>query len=255
MDALTAYRLVSSDKQTSLERLAARPEVSREVAYYRENISAVKTADDFVDNTRIFNFAMQAYGLSDMAYAKGLVRKMLQEGIDNPDSIANRMTDQRFAELARDFNFTRFKEATTAFDRITKGVVDKYYRQTLETDAGNLNNGARLALYFERKAETLDSPGAILGDAALLKFVQTSYGLPATMSLLPIEKQEKLLNERLDFKELSDPEKIGDLVSRFLLSWDSQNSQSVEVPPLIGNGGATVGLSVDLLTSIQQIRK
>ena len=38
--------------------------------YYRENIGKVETVDEFVDDSRLLNFALKAYGLEDMSYAK-----------------------------------------------------------------------------------------------------------------------------------------------------------------------------------------
>ena len=50
------------------------------MSIYQANIKTIKTIDDFVKNDRIFKFAMKAYGLEDMAYAKGLIKKLLRRG-------------------------------------------------------------------------------------------------------------------------------------------------------------------------------
>jgi hypothetical protein len=98
---------------------------------------------------------MKAHGLGDMTYAKAFMEKVLEEGVD-AISFANSLSDKRYAEFAKTFNFKAFGEATTSFTKTQQGVVDKYLRQTLEEQAGDENQGVRLALYFQRKAETID---------------------------------------------------------------------------------------------------
>ena len=53
-----------------------------ETAYYLKHIGDVKSIDDFIKDTRLFNYAMKAFGLEDMAYAKAFMRKVLVEGVE-----------------------------------------------------------------------------------------------------------------------------------------------------------------------------
>ncbi|KFJ49665.1 hypothetical protein DK52_2485 [Brucella abortus] len=70
VDTMTSYRLIASNMTRSLQRVSKEPLVERETAYYKENIGNVKSVDDFMADTRLFNYAMKAFGLEDMAYAK-----------------------------------------------------------------------------------------------------------------------------------------------------------------------------------------
>ena len=56
--------------------------MKRATAYYLANIGKVKTVDDFVNNYQLFSYAMKAFGLADMTYAKGLMTKVLNGGVD-----------------------------------------------------------------------------------------------------------------------------------------------------------------------------
>ena len=255
MDALTTYTLFAADASRSLERIQSRADVARDVEYYKENITSVKSPEDLINDHRLYTFVMRAYGLEDISYAKALMRKVLEEGIDDSDALANKLTDPRYTELATDFNFARFGETTTIFEKVKTGVIDKYYDQSLEIEAGDQNDGARLAMYFERKAESLESPYDILSDPALLKFVQTAFALPTQMSFADIEKQADMITERLDLVKLSDPEELDKLVTRFLSLWDINNPDVVEVPPLIAQPLGVQGLSMDLLSSIQNLKR
>ena len=160
-----------------------------------------------------------------------------------------------FRELATDFNFARYGDITTTFERTRSGVIDKYLVQTMEIDAGNQNDGARLAMYFQRKAEGIDGAYDILADPALLQVVQTIFQLPAEMSYQSIEAQADMITRRLDIEDLSDPAKVDELIERFLPMWDLANEQSVAVPPLISGTGTITSFSVDLLASLQNFKK
>ena len=158
LTTLASYTLISSNLTRSLDNVADRPQVARETEYYLAHIEDVKSIDDFLADKRLFAYAMKAFGLSDLTYAKALMRKVLVEGIDESDSLANTLTDLRYRDFAETFNFVRYGEATTVFDRTRQGTVDRYVQQTLEEDAGAQNEGVRLALYFQRKASSITTP-------------------------------------------------------------------------------------------------
>ena len=250
-----AYRLISTDMERSLSRTADKPSVERDVAYYRENIAKVTSVDDFMKNDRVYRFAMKAYGLEDMTYAKAFIRKVLEEGVDERGSLANKLSDGRYRELAEAFNFARYGAATTSFGRTQQGTVDKYVRQTLEEDAGRQNEGVRLALYFQRKAADIDSPFDILADPALLKVVQTATGLSPLTAAADIDKQATLIAARLEIDDLKDPEKLGRFITRFTSMWELENSPAAAAVPTVLTGQPRAfGISGNLLASLQNLK-
>ena len=256
MDALTTYRLFAANSERTLERISQSPLVARETEYYKENIGNIESIDDFVDDRRLLNYALKAYGLEEMSYAKALIKKALEGGVDDDRSFANLLADPRYKEFVTDFNFERYGAATTSFDRVQQGVVDRYYQQEMEQEAGNDNVGARLAIYFERKAEGITSELEILGDRAILQVVQTALGLPQQMSFSSLDRQQEMIKDRLDVEDLSDPEFVKDLTKRFLALWDINNPSSVSVPPLLSTplGSQQQSLSLDLLASLQTFK-
>lgn len=255
MTAAVTYRFYTSNYERVSEAVANKPQVARETEYYLTKIEEVKSIDDLVADSRLFNYMMKAYGLEDMSYAKAFVRKVLEGGVDETDSFANQLTDPRYRELASDFNFARYGEITTTFERTRGGVVDRYQRQSIEEQAGNDNTGARLALYFERRVGEIETPYDILGDVALLQVVRTNLGLPAQISLLDIDKQAQLISARLDIEDLSDPDFVADFLNDFVVRWDAENPEQVSAPtitPLRSSG--IQSFSVDLLTSLQGLK-
>ena len=206
MTAAVTYRLYASNYERLNESVARKPQVARETEYYLSKIEDVKSVDDLMGDFRLYGYVMKAYGLDDMSYAKAFIRKVLEGGVDSSDAFAKQLADPRYAELATDFNFKRYGELATTFERTRSGVAERYQRQSVEEQAGEASTGARLALYFERKAAEIDSPYDILADTALLEVVRTNLGLPAQISFLDIEKQAELITSKLDLKDLSDPD-------------------------------------------------
>lgn len=256
LSASVSYRVITENLDRSLKNTAEKPQVARESKYYLDNISKVKSIDDFLGDDRIYNFAMKAAGLSDMAYAKAFMRKVLTEGIDDPKSFANSLADKRYQKFVETFNFARYNTATTSFERTQQGTVDNYVRQTLEEDAGAQSEGTRLALYFERMAPNVTSTMGILADKALLQVIHTAFQIPELTALMDIDKQVEMIEKRFDVEDLKDPEKLKSLLQRFTSLWELNNSSSTSTP---ASGAAIIlgqsaGISGSILSAIQNLK-
>ncbi len=253
----TSYSLIARDLQRSETVLRRQPMIQRESEYYLAKIGSVKTVDAFVSDRRLLTFAMSAFGLQDMAYAKAFIRKVLNEGQDAQDAFVNRLADKRYLEFAKTFDFKNYGAATTAFDSVQKGVVDKYVRQSLETQAGSDNEGVRLALYFQRNAAKLTSVTEILADRALNEVVKTALRLPDVFSLVNIDKQIQTLESRIDLADFKNPAKLNQFLKRFTTLWDVDNGaptgSSGGVASLFGQTGQA-GVSDALMASLAKIR-
>ncbi len=249
------YRMIASDIGRSLSVTARKPDVARETAYYLKNIGTVKSIEDFLADDRLFAYAMKAFGLKDMTYAKAFMRKVLAEGIDDPNSFANKLSDSRYRNFAETFNFVRHGETTTLFQRTQQDTVDKYMRQTLEEDAGSQNEGVRLALYFQRKAPSISSAYGLLADPALLAVVQTALGLSPATATADIDRQAAMISQRLDVRDLKDPAKLQKFIDRFLALWEAASPNAARTPAslLIGQP-IELGLRPDLLASLQSLK-
>lgn len=250
------YQLITRDIGKSIERVESEPMVKRETEYYRENITKIKNIKDFVADSRLFNYAMKAHGLEDMAYAKAFMVKALEGGIDDKDSFANKMSDAKYREFVDTFNFARYGDTATIFTKAQQGTVDKYLRQTLEQNAGSDNEGVRLALYFERKASSIDNAYEILADPALTKVVFTALGLPSSLQSGDIDKQAKMLEDRIDFADFKDADLTADFLKRFTSLWeiDNPSSPTTSFVTMLFSQPAEFGISTDVLLTIQKMR-
>lgn len=257
VNTYTNYQVIARDIAKSIARVESQPMVKRETEYYLANIGKVKSIEEFLADDRLYRYAMKAFGLEEMTYAKGLIKKALTEGIDEADSFANKLTDKRYREFVETFNFARFDELATTFTRAQQGTVDKYLRQTLEENAGQQDEGVRLALYFQRKASSVTSYYNILADKALTQVVRTALGLPDSFASSPIDRQVETFKKRLKIEDLSDPTRVEKFLKRFTALWDANKAvmqAQTSVSVLFGQP-AEAGISTDLLFQIQQLKR
>lgn len=369
LSAPLSYQMITRDMSATLKRTAAQPDVKLATEYYRENIGKVTNLEEFFDDHLLYSYAMKAYGLEDMTYAKAFMRKVLESDLTDSKSFANKLVDKRYQEFAKAFSFlkpsaqssdalsdikTRYAEkaaeqgdsetlikfgtlayeqslptvktvddfladnslvayATTAFGveppgtassakaflrriltsdpndadsfaaRQTKSAwrdfaaafnfsaegsvrvqtsgqvettVSSYLRQTIETQAGNENEGVRLALYFERKVPTITSAYSILADPALLKVAQTVLGLSSQTGNADIDVQAKYIESRIDIESLSKPEDLKKFITRFTAMWEAANpsaTATTSVATLI-RGQSSAVMSADTLMSLQGLK-
>lgn len=263
MTTFSDYRLIARDMQSSLQRVAEDNVVSRDTDYYLENISKVETIEDFLKDDRLFSYAMKAHGLEEMTYAKGLMRKVLEGGTDDDDALANKFTDPRYKQFAEAFDFATHAENATVFTAAQQGTVDKYLQQTLEEEAGEDNQGVRLALYFERKMpEILEENTSntaiafsILGDNALADVVRTALSIPPETATADIDIQAENIIEKLDFEDLKDPEGMEKFMERFTNLWEVNNPTGGATSAAdFLSSSANGSISADLLYSLNNLK-
>ena len=264
LSTIADYQRISKNINRALTTTAKKPDVSRDTAYYLAHIGKVTSVDDFLKDYRLFSYAMKAYGLSDMTYAKAFMRKVLTEGTLTSKSFANTLTDHRFADFANAFNFAALGSAATQTNAAQSGTTSKYIQGVMEEDAGSQNEGVRLALYFTRQASSIKGPFSILSDKALTQVVQTALGMPPTTSAENIDTQAATLSKLIKFSDFQDPAKVNKFAQRFAAMWDAtqapSNPANISSPAsiaqiLIGNSTQnTLGIGIDTLTTLQTLR-
>ncbi|TPI54548.1 MULTISPECIES: DUF1217 domain-containing protein [unclassified Mesorhizobium] len=230
--------------------------IKSETAYYLANITNVKSIDDLMANSRLYNYALSAYALDPATERKDLIRSVLAGGVRDPDSVANKMTNKAYAGLASAFNFEQYGEAATTTNPAQQPTVDKYMRQTLEEDAGQTNEGVRLALYFQRKAPDITSWYDVLADTALASVVRTVLGLPDSFATADVDKQAQLFEQKLDISDFSDPEKLGKFLTRFTSMYEINHptSSAVSSISVLFAKPVTAGISTDLMMAMQKLK-
>lgn len=172
------YRTYAADLPKTLSRISAQSDVSNAAKYYQANIGNVKTVDEFMNNSRLFTYAMSAFGLGDMAYAKAFMKKVLTSDLTDPKSFVNKLTDPRFADFAQAFQFstdgTLASQPTVAQNSTEENDTIGLYTQQ------QVNKGtaaATEATYYQAAIGSVTSVDQLMSNSRLLNFAITAFGL------------------------------------------------------------------------------
>ena len=240
---------------------AAKTKAEAESKYYTTTMQGLDHRDQLLADRRLMEVLLTARGIDPEPLTDDFLEQVFTSDLNDPESFVNMLDDKRYAQLVGSFNFADdgyVSRAAASAAQNTGEVLateDSYLRQLLETQQGEENAGVRLALYFERMADTITDPYVIIGDDALLEFFRITYNLPAEISNMDVDQQAKIVEKNLDLEDLADPDKLKKLVQRFTMMYDIENSvvSSPALDILYGNGAAT-GISADTLWALSQVR-
>lgn len=171
------YRLYANDLTKSLQREAAAPMNATPIAYYKANIGKVRTVDDFVNNFKLFNYAMTAYGLSDMANAKGFMKKVLQSNLSDPNSFVNKLTDPRYRTFAKAYQFQSDGTIASAANVQTSAQKSDLEQRFATLSNASSDEQTRMTTYYEAHIGSIKSVDQLVADPTLYDYVSTAYGL------------------------------------------------------------------------------
>ena len=160
---------------TSLGRVASQSTVKQNADYYAENINKVKDVDDFLGNYKLYSYAMTAYGLSDMTYAKAFMKKVLESDLTDPNSFANKLADSRYKTFAAAFNFhspaPQVQTSSQEDDMI--GLYTQSYQNSGRDTAAE-------SAYFKSAMRDVSNVNDLVTDSRLKDFVFTTFGIDGT---------------------------------------------------------------------------
>jgi hypothetical protein len=260
MSTFTSYMNVANNLTRYQTMTAADPTVAQATKYFQANIASVTTPAQLVNNPRLFKYAMTAFGLGDMTYAKSMMQKVLEQGTSSSTALANTLNNPKILAFANAFNFKLYGTATTQTTAATTDVTSQYVMQTLETNQGSQDPGVQLALYFQQNASKITSGYSILADSNLLTVAQTTLGISSYTSAENIDQQSKQLDSLLNYKDFQSPAKVQTFLERFAAQYDLNNagsstsSSTSNVVSATGASSSTTTFSTSLLMSLQSFQ-
>ncbi|AWK88231.1 DUF1217 domain-containing protein [Azospirillum thermophilum] len=226
MTTLQDLRQVTRNQDRYDQMIRSRADVKRQIEYFTANIGKVTTVDEFMKDDKLYRFVMEAFDLGSQVNAKGLIRKVLNEGVTDPYALANRMSDSKFKEMAKILAFKETDGKTLKEPKIVQAIVDRFVKVKAEMKAEETNPAVRLALYFQRKAPTINNWYQVLADRALQKVVFTALDIPNQAALQDLDRLVTKIKTRFDIADLKDPKKLTKFIERFSAMYDVQNGFS-----------------------------
>jgi hypothetical protein len=254
LTATQLYNAVTRSGSSYAGSIASEASVEQQTKYFLDNIGKVTSAQQLVNNSKLYNYVMNAFGLSGQINEKALITKAL-EGGPGSGSFAASLNDPAITALVTAFNFKENGTTTTSSETAQQQTVSNFYEQTLENSIGQQNQGAQMALYFKRMAPEITSAYSILGDQTLLKVVETAFNLPATLSDENIDTQASEIGQLLNVSQLQNPTYLQKFIERFTASYDAQNPMGgTSAPPTVALLVSQPGISQNLLLSIANLK-
>lgn len=236
---VVGLRFLERTEEAQRAAHARSPEIQRNIAYFAENISKISTAEELIADRRLLTVALGAYGLGDEIDKKAFVRKILEEGVEEPGTLGNRLNNQSYIEMAGAFRFDRGEFSNTVSPSLRDEVISKYLSQSFEVAVGEQNESLRLALDFKRRSSEVADRGwyALLGDRPTRAVLETALGIPSSAAGIDIDKQVELYEDRAlrvfgtkDPVELTDPAMMDKIISRFLVLDEAKNGPGFSTP-------------------------
>lgn len=196
-------RLAKTDESASAAKYVSTGAAKKEIEYVKQQIEAMKTPEDLYKNYRVMRFVLSAYGLESELKYPGKIKKVLESDMTDSSSLANRLRDARFREVASALQIKATGLATLKDSATLDKLVGKYGVNEYEKSFEKQNPAIREGLYFLRNIGKVTSAYEILSDPVLSKVVRTVLGLPDQIALQPIETQAALITKRLDIKQFA----------------------------------------------------
>ncbi|RAK13990.1 uncharacterized protein DUF1217 [Salipiger aestuarii] len=115
---LVGWQMLQSTMQSQRSTFDQSAEIARETTYFKEKIGTISSAEELVDDRRLLSVALAAFGMSDEIDSKYLIQRIIEEGADDNNSIANKLGDSRYITLAQAFDFqeiTNYKTEEAGF--------------------------------------------------------------------------------------------------------------------------------------------
>lgn len=228
---IVGYRLLTATEAVQRAAFDRQPQIARDVAYFEEKIGAVKTAADLVSDRRLLRVALGAFGLDDEIDKRAYLRRILEDGTEASDALANKLVDPRYKAFSKAFGFGDAGGVRVARTGFAEGLTAAYRERQFEIAVGEQDDALRLALNFRREitrhANSPDPEGvawfSVMGDQPLRAVLEGALGLPTSFGKLDIDRQRDDLRDKSDrvfgsrsLAIFKDPEKVDEAIGRFL---------------------------------------
>lgn len=178
LSTYTSYNLIANDMLKSLNRTATETVNARDAEYYKENIGKVTSVDEFLGDYRLYSYAVKAFGLEEMTYAKAFMKKVLDSDLTDSASFANSLTDERYRNFAAAFSFA---------DSTASAQTEVQLDETIGLYTATANNAGDVikeeTRYYNIVIDSTTNVDQFLNNDRLRNYMFTSYGIdPDTYS-------------------------------------------------------------------------
>ncbi|MAU94794.1 MAG: hypothetical protein CMP81_02730 [Fulvimarina sp.] len=181
LSTFTTYQLYTRDQSRVLDRIAAEPVNQRLADYYRKTIGDVTSVKEFMDDYKLYSYAMTAYGLEDQIDSRALIRKVLESDLSDEKSFANQLSDERYRDFAKAFSFVTAADETdpVAQTNAQQQVMVEGYSEHRTKAAQAI---AASANYYTENIGAVKTVSQFLDDDKLFSVALEAAGIDASIA-------------------------------------------------------------------------
>lgn len=203
----------------------------RDADYFRANIGKATTAEALVADHRLLKVALGAFGLDDDLPNKAFIRRVLSDGTLSADALSGKLSDKRYAAMARAFGYDLTPPRIVQSD-FADTLLAAYDDRQFEIAVGEQDANMRLALGTPRdlgevaaKTSSEDTRWfTVMGTTPLRSVFEGALGLPSSFASLDLDQQLTTLKQKTEavfgdssISQFTDSDKIDKLVRLFLI--------------------------------------
>ncbi|THV23197.1 DUF1217 domain-containing protein [Peteryoungia ipomoeae] len=170
-----SYSLVNRDMKAALNRVGSDNLVQRQTQYFEDNIGKVNSVEEFLDDYQLYSFAMKAYGLEEMTYAKAFMKKVLESDLSDDKSFANQLTDERYKTFAQAFQFSPAE--ADAQSKVQETAFLKQYDGALAAQSDALKTESN---FYSAAIDNVTSVSGIVNNSRMRDYVLSAFGIDGT---------------------------------------------------------------------------
>ncbi len=238
---IAGWRYMQRTQASQLEAFKASPALNRELAYFKENISKIGSAEDLVKDFTLLKVALGAFGMEDKVGDKFFFKKVLEEGTEAKGAFALRLTDTNYRDMAEAFGFGNAGGPKVAESDFAQKIIDAYQVRQFEKAVGETDGSMRLAMNLEREiGKYANGPFpetaswfSLMANPPLREVFETAFGLPKSVGLLDVDRQREIFqnaSERVfgskSMDVFQDPENVDKLLQNFFAQEQINNGPS-----------------------------
>jgi hypothetical protein len=260
LSTFTDYRSITANLSKSIDRTASEASTKNEVRYFQDHIGSVGTVDAFLKDTRLYTFAMKAYGLDDMIYAKGFMRKVL---LGEPDAngrvLVDRLQDSRYRDFAAAFSFRAYGDdpshPKTSSDPEIQALLDavaatKKSVDVQKTDYDQETEGD--IQYLREISQYITALSDIEEDSKLSSIVRQAVGLAPAQSNTDPSGNALQLDGKVDVETFRNPERLRQFIDQFFAA--RQQGRKAIVEPYFRSTGTYADSDAEIARQVRYLQ-
>jgi hypothetical protein len=207
-------------------------------ANFESSVAKLKSTDELFEpkNYKLLNYILTAYGLESEIGNIGKLRKVAESDLTDTNSLANRMSDARFQQLAQALNFEAGGLSSIQSESFINGTEARYEKASYEIDLGNKNTALRQAQYFKNNIGSISDIYSVLGDNTLRAVVTKVGNIPLETAVQSVETQAQVFGRQFDVSKAKDEKYVDRYIQRFLAAADAA-----------ANGDGSTNVAVQLM--------